>query len=189
MPPITNGDLGSVVNQVNQNIAQQNTDSITKIFKDDAGTRRVLLGKGADGFYGLKVSPEGTDVYSATDDELIFNSSQDVFKIVQTGSFNFSDTASGNNYTNTYTVAHSLGFPPLVFASGNISFNGSSSRLAILPWIQLGSTSAATGVDIVSAMVSSSSFDNQIDFRIDIGANAQTLSGTIKYYILQESAS
>ena len=51
---------------------------------NDGTVNRVSLGLLSDGSYGLKVSPENVDVLTADDSELIFNSSQNVFKIVLT---------------------------------------------------------------------------------------------------------
>jgi hypothetical protein len=72
--PATN-DLNSIVTQINTNLLDLKNNEVTTVIKDDTGTRRVLLGKGADGFYGIKVSKVGNDVYSAADDDLIFSSS------------------------------------------------------------------------------------------------------------------
>lgn len=85
--PLIPGDVNPQehINQTNTAIRELNARDITEVFKDDTGVRRVLIGKGADGFYGLKVSKPTFDVYTAEDDELVFNSSQNVFKIVQTG--------------------------------------------------------------------------------------------------------
>lgn len=72
----------STLDQINNMFRETFAKDTIQLFKDDAGDRRVLLGKGANGFYGLKVSKPGFDVFTATDDDLIFNSDQNSFKIV-----------------------------------------------------------------------------------------------------------
>lgn len=69
-----NASQSDIINTANTAIGELNNRDSVLIFKDDVGTRRVLLGKGND-FYGIKVSKTGSDVYSATDDELLFSSS------------------------------------------------------------------------------------------------------------------
>jgi hypothetical protein len=62
MPPISpNSDLNSIVNQMNQNIAQQNTNKITTTYKDETGVIRIILGKLPDGTHGIVVSKPGYD--------------------------------------------------------------------------------------------------------------------------------
>src|SRR5579872_4588155 len=61
----------------------------------------------------LKISKPGFDVRSATDAQLQFNSNQDIFKIVLTGTL-ASIATSGP--TTTTTIAHNLGYIPAVLA-------------------------------------------------------------------------
>lgn len=58
-----------------------------RIVTEDNSDKRVFLGKIGDGAndWGMKVSQEGVDVASATDSQLVFNSANNLFKIVDTG--------------------------------------------------------------------------------------------------------
>jgi hypothetical protein len=172
----SNEQVASTVNDVIKGFEGLQT---TQIFKDDTGTRRVLLGKGADGFYGLKVSKEGKDVYGAVNADLYFNSSQNVFKIVQSGTA--SVTPAGNTITSA-TIAHSLGYVPipLVFLTGG-------SQIYSLP-TYIGSSRSG------GAMV----FDSWIDYSVDSTNLYITVNNAsvgvrpvqqFKYYLLQETAS
>lgn len=114
IPP--GSDLAHVIRQANNNFAQIDNEANTKIFKDDTGMRRVLLGKGKDGFYGIRVSKPGFDVYTAADDELILTSENNLFKIVETGTVVVNKLA-GDTDGGT-SVAHGLGYAPMVFAFG-----------------------------------------------------------------------
>lgn len=185
-------NTSAIVNQVNQNIAQLKVQDVTNIFKDDTGTRRVLLGKGKDDFYGLKVSQAGTDVYDGTDEDMVFNSDNNIFKIVASGSVvqtlsNSSNAVSSG--TQTVTVAHDLGYKPVHFAyiEGPSTFE--SGRLFQLPY----SSSTDIGGDnyYFCRIYSNVDDDNlyvrfQHNYNTDYSPEAPTF--TIKYYILQETA-
>lgn len=166
---------------------EQEGMKVTQIFKDDTGTRRVLLGKGKDGFYGLKVSQPGVDVYDAGDDELVFNSQQNVFKIVDTDTVDIS--SSGATVTTT-EIEHGLGFAPipLAFLNGvSITDVGTGLNLPLPTFQNL-------NIDTVNQVV-------QDRVRIIVAANDTKLflsilnsTGgavgplTIRYYLLQETA-
>lgn len=165
---------------------------VTQIFKDDNGTRRVLLGKGADGFYGLKVSQEGADVFTADDDELIFNSNQNVFKIVQTGTlilpqYTTPNPGAGNfgsGQTILASVSHGLGYIPAAVAFLEFS----SGLRAPLPYVAHGGSGASATSHSYIPVISSSAF--RIDFNhLDYGANSLSFADVVvRYYLLQESA-
>lgn len=106
--------------EINRLIKKVEGKDRVQIFKDDAGDRRVLLGKGANGFYGLKVSKPTKDVYEAANTDLTFNSDNNVFNIVSSGdatlTVDFADR-TGPYYSDevsTVDVTHNLGYPPVV---------------------------------------------------------------------------
>lgn len=74
-PVNSSSSQAAVANTINSIAQELEAMKNVQIFKDDTTTRRVLLGKGADGFYGIKVSKENSDVFSAADDDLLFSSS------------------------------------------------------------------------------------------------------------------
>jgi hypothetical protein len=139
-------DQNGIVTEMNKNLLDLKGKETTEIFKDDTGTRRVLLGKGADGFYGLKVSKPSFDVYDTGDGNLVFNSDQNVFKISQrtriltsTG-FSFSCPSFDVmvvDQVDSYT--HGLGFTPQINGS-IVDTNG------YFPIPFTSQTDAATGV-------------------------------------------
>lgn len=108
--------------------------TITEIFKDDSGVQRVLLGKGANGFYGLKVSKSGFDVYDATDAQLVFNSDQNNFKIVSSFTTSITGSATSNTVT---TIAHGLGYTPAILAFLNAGLAGGAVRTPLPTWTTL----------------------------------------------------
>lgn len=93
----------------------------------DTANARIVEGKLPDGSYGMWVSKPGfdaTDVGAATNGELVFNSNQDIFKIIKTG-FTAPLTVSGVGGAGPdfglvgfeILVPHNLGFNPLVFVT------------------------------------------------------------------------
>lgn len=168
-------NLDAVVGQINQNIAQLKVDEQTKIVKDDTGTRRVLLGKGSDGFYGLKVSQADNDVFTVDDSGLVFNSNNNLFKIVRKVELTVSFLAPTTQGTTTY--AHGLSSTPAFLA-----FVGTGSFYGGCPWTLFGTTAGmitydvyATSTDIVARVTkeTNDSNDTQVEFTV---------------YILQETA-
>lgn len=177
-------------NSLTQNLSQA-TDMFrelfdrqtTEIFKDDTGERRVLLGKGANGFYGLRVSKPGEDVYTAADNELIFNSDQNIFKIVS--EVNLSITASANT-NNTTTYAHGLGYTPAVIGFLNAGLVGGA-RTPLPTWTSLTRDDANHQIVFrtwINAEVDGTNL--YIDF---FNSTAGTIGPlTVTLYLLQETA-
>jgi hypothetical protein len=128
-----------------------------------------LLGKGANNFYGLKVSKPGIDVYTAPDSDLIFNSSQNVFKIVQSGTV---DIVTGAGEANDVTVTHNLGYAPVVIAYLQLTDG------IITPIPQY----------VGSSYTWLTSNPVNVKFVYSATTPGATATWTIKYYFLQESA-
>jgi hypothetical protein len=74
----------------------------------------LLIGYQQDGFdngsVGVKMSQEGYDVTGASDDELIFSTDFNNFKIVDTGTLTIDLVASSSG---TVSYTHNLGYAPL----------------------------------------------------------------------------
>lgn len=191
MPLSTSNSDAQNYNEVNKLITEFKSKEVTQIFKDDTGTRRVLLGKGKDGFYGLKVSDPGVDVYEASDDQLVFNSDQNVFKIVASGTLviaEYTATTGASQYASnsaSQTVAHGLGYAP-----------------AVLAFVQIGPTYVSTPYTFTAGVGTGQFALSTIAVAVDttnVEATSTTLafnktgghtvsSVTIKYYLLQETA-
>jgi hypothetical protein len=96
----------------------------TRLYYDAAGIPTVLLGtRPANSSNGLSVSELGLfvsqptfDVTQATDSQLIFNSQNDVFKIVVSGTTTVTVNSGDTGTTVTTTVPHNLGYAPVVLA-------------------------------------------------------------------------
>lgn len=179
-------DMSALINGVNQNIYGLKEREITEIFKDDAGMRRVLLGKGKNDFYGLKVSQAGKDVYNAANSELIFNSDQNIFKIVLKDSVQFT---VGTGTTTTVTVPHNLGFAPQIVAFLNqvdVSVVGDDVNAPLPTWMDV-------SIDVPNNVIK---FRGWLSCYVDaVNAYFLVLNSTgasfgtfpITYYLLQET--
>lgn len=189
----TNSDSSGaqVTNQINGVARDLQALQTTQIFKDDTGTRRVLLGKGADGFYGLKVSETGTDVYVAGNDELIFNSDQNMFKIaaVITGTYTITAADASANYANV-SFAHGQSVKPTVVGS---FINTTDNVSRQLPYIYQAPTTSYYGAS-GSATVQIYSIDaTNINIAVkilDVTGLGWLLENTqlrFKFYCLQET--
>lgn len=84
---------------------------------DDANLMRLLLAATGQDF-NFKIAPEGKDVRTATDDELIFNSDRNLFKIVDWGEVPITKPAvlDGQSATTSEQADHDLDYIPLVIA-------------------------------------------------------------------------
>lgn len=105
-PMNTSNSTEANYNQFNELNRQVQAMQDVQVFKDDTGTRRVLLGKGADGFYGIRVSKVNEDVYDGTDENMLFSSSfnteSHILMHYWFGSYKTS--ASYTNLNGSYTV-------------------------------------------------------------------------------------
>lgn len=180
--------LDTVVNDVNQNILELKGQEVTKIIKDETGTRVLILDKD-----GLRTTAPGggVDVVTASNDEFTFNSAQNVFKIVGTGTITspaLSIADPGAVYDTDGAineVDHGLGFTP-----GIIGFldEGSGIYTALPLTIFTGGGGGAWWLTYrlyVTDTVVTFGLEGMV---FDTAFTANAGDYTIKYYLLQETA-
>lgn len=112
----------NVLNASPTDLVYQNDYTTTTYY--DSSNSRILLGQLPDGTYGMWVSEPGVDVTSASASSgLIFDSGNDIFRIVQneSGTISVPNLVDGPFYVDT---PHNLGFIPAVTAFGAPSANG-----------------------------------------------------------------
>jgi len=202
LTPVSTGNSDAAnLNQINNAIRQLNNETQTKVFKGPENVNAVINGKLPDDLgYGfqlsdsngvpriiayidannnpiLKVSEADQDVVTATDDQLIFNSSQNVLKVVSTGTVTMSVPALSQ--LNTTTVTHNLGYVPAV-----ISFiknpSGTYRQMPFTYWDR------ATNTTLAVAWADASTTD--VTFNLDNNSIALIGDYTFRYYLLQETA-
>lgn len=180
---------------------QKTTDSINgkltfeqdknRIIGRDANNipRLILLADGDDFF--MKISKNAINVLEATDDQLNFNSLQNNFKIVKSGDLiipSVTVPGSTGNYDSINTtlaaVAHGLPYKP-----GFIAFFEQSTGVRVgMPYSSNDVFSASRAFwSTHTPAVNSTSFF--VNLRAStFGGSVNSLPGTVKYYLLQETA-
>lgn len=150
---------------------------------------KAVFGFLEDGSFGFKVAPDGTDVLTASDSELIFNSSQNVFKIVAKLTRDFSISTGGTGAVNSFSLTHDLGYEPLTFGSLNItsSSGGPATGISSMPYTLPAINSTVNAGVIAASIVVSQVTTSQVFFTWVLWPNA-SIVGTITLYVLQETA-
>lgn len=188
----SNANLATALNDLNRQL--QGTQ-VTQLFKDDTGMRRVLLGKGNDGFYGLKVSKTGFDVFTAEDTDLIFTSDRNnlvvaVSEEVDVPAISYNVGVNSIDVDSQQTVYnHNLGRVPLVVAT--FKYTGTDD------YFSLPNTAMSTPTGTVNNWVSVNqffyvddtdiTFVNQSTVSSTAGSIGTVLGFTAKFYLLTES--
>lgn len=138
--------------------------------------RLLILADGAN--FVMKVAKEGFDATNASDDELIFNSDQNVLKVVDSGSAVVA--AGGAGTIRTTTIDHDLGFVPAV-----IAYQNDGTSYFQLPYTAINITGGTVNVHMSYVVTAT-----QITFYVhNSSVSPGTSALTVKYYLLQESAS
>lgn len=177
---------GTVQNQNSQEEAQ--ADGL-KFLERQIIARQDGFNKAAFGFYGeankfgLKVAEDGKDVLTAGDDELVFNSEQNVFKIVLDGDAAVTLTADDGGFT---TVAHGLGFSPIPM----VFIDNGSGGYEQLPYtvytsVTVGAVTGWLPTQIFRARVDDTQLTIIVDYPL---GSSNTVTWNFKYYLLQETA-
>ncbi len=86
-------DMATLINALNQNFNQVQSQDRRKVITDEDGNDRIVIGKQEDGRYAIKVTEEGKDADTATDDELVMSSDWQMWKIIN---------SSANTHTGQY---------------------------------------------------------------------------------------
>lgn len=74
LPDDPNQKIDSMVKQLNEWGRAISNEGLVRLYKDNAGDNRVLIGLQGNDFSGIKVSKVGTDVTTASDEDLVFSS-------------------------------------------------------------------------------------------------------------------
>lgn len=176
---------------VQEGILPNGATGIRMVDKNNIGIAQ--FGRNKDGSTTLKIAKSGYEVSTALDTQLIFNSAQDIFKIVQTGTVNF--TSPKANTSTTQALPHGLSYIPICIAflrngnNGQISFTGSR----MLPchiqlFVDNTSTISVQFRDWLSVTTDATNI-NFTYYNAQAGPGAFDVTLTIDYYILQETAS
>lgn len=139
---------------------------------------QVLMGNQPTFGEGFYVTKDGVDVTTNTDPaQFIFNSNQNVFKIVGSGTYPAQTTTAP---TTTNTITHSLGFVPAV-----LMYTFVSGLYRPVPYTQM-NTADGTLSYHVTYSVDATSLNIIFQYNNAVGPIGSSLP--IKYYLLQETA-
>ena len=114
-----NMDTATLVSALNDMMRQLESENRTKIITDEEGVQRVIIGRKPDGSYVLQVSKSGVNVSEAGPDDLILNSHNNLFKIVDSGEVSMSMPSVANGTSSPYVFGyaeHDLDYAPMVIA-------------------------------------------------------------------------
>lgn len=169
-----------------------------QIIVHDGTANKALFGRDGLGNYVFKVAKDGFNVLTAADNELIFNSEQDIFKIVSTTTAVIpSSTTSSTNSSSSVTVNHNLNFTPICWAFAVDPALGSLTALPMAPdirMLQRNTASPNNGFTVefmswVRVITDSTTVTFYADFANLNYPSSYTFNAlTIKYYLLQETA-
>lgn len=211
LPIDGSSDERARIAQTNANFAKLDADTITKAYKGPTGKDAVIegqlpgdLGSGIlmndlngvpniylatkpDGTPVLKVGKSGFDATTTSDRNLIFNSAQNIFKVAYTDSVTVPNPGAGAFTQSTVTVDTGVVSSTPLACTAFIQTSGYAYPLPYMFPAKNGTYGGFLWIYRCSTKVSS----GQIQFRVDCD-NFDVISGpgsaTVKYYILQESA-
>lgn len=176
-----------------------NLDPARGLVVSDGTNNRVLIGFDKNGFgdgkdLGIKVSKVGTDVFTATDSQIIMSSAFNMFKIVSTGTITIPALSAASNSSDTQTVEvqHGLGYAPIAIAwgtyDGNIyPFNFTTMELAYNE-SDLGGRTIQVPIGRTKMFTNSTKL-SFTHFLSNPTASTKTLDPIdVTYYILQQTA-
>lgn len=209
MQPVNSSNSDSANNNtINNALRQLSRDQIVKVFKNSTGNGIIQGQLPGDEGYGellydstglarvvlrvkndnpeFKISKPGKDVLTAANNNLIFNSNQNVFKIVGTGMTSLTIPSVSASATFDVSVPHNLGFAPIPF----VFISDPSGFYSQLPYAGgLSPNGLYVGFNVLFQAVTTAS---NITINAYTGKNAgnPAISGTFNftYYLLQESA-
>lgn len=207
MPPSgTNNFFGIKVSKAGIPVNQASNKQL--VYKDDFSTKtyydttqpRMVEGLLPDGSYGMWVSKPGFDVTDPTapdNNHLVFNSNQDILKIVKSGTTSITVTNLDSYTTKSVTIPHDLGFIPASLAYVDIQGDlGLPPGRVLTPYGRYEATSTgsipADRYDLIAYFAFST---DSINAYASIILNDTTfylqLQGTFTftYYLMRETAS
>jgi len=107
-------DMATLVNALNTNFNQVQSQDRRKVITDEDGKDRIVLGKQEDGTYAIRVSGSGTDVDTASQDELVMSSDWKMWKIIHSGDAYMNPTSIRRSGTLALTSTY-IGYTADIF--------------------------------------------------------------------------
>ena len=163
-------------------------DGVNKrILVNDGTDNRVLMGYDSGGFgskdYGIKVSRDGYDVLTATDDQLVMSSAFNSFKIVSTGTSTLGagSLQGAGFYEASNQIAHGLSYTPtmIVMVDGGTTGRSYTGEKNFLEW--------DSGNNVFNVSAQLTWYADATNLNFIYRKNASFSSGIkFKYYLCRE---
>lgn len=195
IPNTTNLGLYSIdpTSHTTMTLGKQSDGANALKFFDSSNVGLAQFGKYADGNTALKVAKAGIEVGTATNDQLIFNSGQNIFKIVNSFTINNNFSIVSTAFqSNLVTQAHGMSFTPAYLAfitlDNNLTLAGTSpSQFASTPAVVEGSVAGNITIFTYATVTVDAT---NIYFQIDVAHYAAVaVSNSVKVYLMQETFS
>jgi len=176
---------------LNQNFDVIDDQDLTKIINNGT-TPTILFGYQAGGFngldYGLKVAKPGVDVIHATDDQLVFSSAFNVFKIVKTMTLTLTKAAASAD-TGLVSAPHDLGYVPTFAAFA--SYDGTLYQPMPISTPEI--SGAGVGLTVLSAFAQADSTNVYAELLAPNTGSVHSFYGgvmniDVKFYLMRETA-
>lgn len=157
-----------------------------QIIIHDGANNKAIFGRDAYGEYVVMVAKDGFDVLTTDYENLIFNSGNNLFKILDTGVISISHVHTTNS-AKTTTVAHGQASRPTVicFANNLVAPGVPGTPSYQMPFIY----PAVSGGNLVIGTLLQAYVDDTYLTIYSWENAATTITADVRYYILQETAS
>lgn len=157
-----------------------------QIIIHDGTTNKALFGRDAFGEYVVMVAKDGYDVLTTDYANLIFNSGNNIFKIIDTGVVSISHVHTTNS-AKTTTIAHGQpGRPTMICFANNLVAPGVPGAPSYqMPFVY---PSVAGGNLVIGTLLQAYVDDDYLTIYTWENA-ATTVTADIRYYLIQETAS
>lgn len=168
-----------------------------RLIVNDGTTDILLAGLRLDGTIAVELARAGIDVKVASDDELIFSSRFNLFKIIDSDTVELTlpDIANGSTQMDSVSIPHTLGYAPIVIAfSSRVSPQTQQIELHMfgqsIVQARSVSTSAVTIGYLSAEKIQSSETSIYFEWSISNATGLIEPGGTesVRYFLLTETA-
>ncbi len=162
------------------------SDEVTGLTAYDSdGTRRLLGGTYPDGTVKIKLSQRGHDVATATDNQLIWSSDFNMFKIVSTGTFTVPALDAAGGASDTSTTVYDTGYATTTPLAYNAYVSNDSGGYIQLPQVSINYSGNFQMYRTVAVELSGGTAQLRVYSQNFTGF--PTDAKTVKYYLFKES--
>lgn len=127
--------------------------------------------------FGIKISKEGYDITTASDQNLSFTSGLNMFKVFMTGTIQLNLTNTGGADSDEVIIEHNLGYRPAFFLYANNYGDGTSDDFDRRPSGNAAFFECIYGISKVNTLL----------IKINSGFSTANQTFNVKYFIMADS--